>query len=187
MASFSSNAFHKLSHITDHKEWRRQASEMFRSSTWYENYLQNCDFHGTQPNIDCQTYFDNSPFKFVVGSNIKEAPVVLPPWKKAPRQLGTILQYLGCSAAIVRVPKVDCEGAQHLMCVANAQRMVEMNEGGSVVFGVPWLVTGYGCVHVVQHYKGKMYRTTFLIFFLHVYFFQPPIRCQGCAFFFLFF
>ena len=135
MASFSSNAFHKLSHITDHKEWRRQASEMFRSSTWYENYLQNCDFHGTQPNIDCQTYFDNSPFKFVVGSNIKEAPVVLPPWKKAPRQLGTILQYLGCSAAIVRVPKVDCEGAQHLMCVANAQRMVEMNEGGSVVFG----------------------------------------------------
>ena len=135
MASFSSNVFHELSHITNHDEWRQQATEKFRSSSVYENHLQICDFHGTQPNIDCQTYFDNFPFKFAIGNSIQEAPVVLPPWKKPPKQLRSVLENLGCSTAIMRVPKVECKGAQHLMCLPNAQRMVEMNGGGSVVFG----------------------------------------------------
>lgn len=135
MATFSSNLFHELSHITDHDEWRQKATEN-RSTSWYENHLQICDFHGAQPkNIDCHTYFDNFPFKFVIGNSIKAAPVALPPWKKPPKQLRSVLENLGCSTAIMRVPKVECKGAQHLMCLLNAQGMVEMNEGGSIVFG----------------------------------------------------
>ena len=134
----SINVFNELSHITNHDEWRQEATKLLQSTCRYERHLRTCEFHGSQNNIDMEIYFNNCPFKFVNAgaTNNYEVHVVLPPWKKSPTHLRTILQNIGCSTETVRVPKVDCEGAQHLMCLPNAQRMVETNGGaGSVVVG----------------------------------------------------
>jgi hypothetical protein len=145
----------------------------------YSYWLQaECEFHGTHPKFDCKTYFDNLPFKFVLKDHkIAESQVFLPPWQKPPKQLRSILNNIGCSTTTTRVPKVECKGAQPLRCLLNAKRMVELNGGGSVVFGYS-IFQGTKHWHLERHavYKtvrGKLVDPTPPVFTAK----QEPYNC----------
>lgn len=130
------NITEEMGLISDPEEWRKEAAKYSYKIGSYESHQLSDTFHGSPAlDVDCKAYFANFPFKFALNEEkMVEAPVVLPPWNKPPKQLRKILKKIGCSTKAQKVPKIDCEGTLQRMCVSNAETMVAKC-GGSVVFG----------------------------------------------------